>query len=56
MEEEYSYYHFARTPIRKVVETRVYRPDKYEKDKPIFKDDEGQLHLNSYRPEELSQS
>ena len=44
-------YHFARTPIRKVVETRVYRPDKYEKDRPpIFKDDEGQLHLNSYRP------
>ena len=43
-------YHFARTPIRQVVETRVYRPDKYKKDKPIFKDDEGQLHLNSYRP------
>ena len=27
-------YHFIRTPIRQVVETRVYRPDKYKKDKP----------------------
>tara|TARA_Y100001963_G_C6786627_1_gene453168 strand:+ start:615 stop:3029 length:2415 start_codon:yes stop_codon:yes gene_type:complete len=44
-------YNFAKNPGRQVVETKVYRPDKWEKDKPpIFKGEDKQLHINSYRP------
>ena len=44
-------HNFAKTPGRLVVETKVYRPDKFKKDKPpIFKGEDGQLHINSYRP------
>jgi len=44
-------YNFAKHPVRQVVETKVYRPDKFEKDKPpIFKGEDKQLHINSYRP------
>jgi len=44
-------YNFAKNPGREVVETKVYRPDKFEKDKPpIFKGEDKQLHINSYRP------
>ena len=44
-------YNFAKFPGREVVETKVYRPDKWEKDKPpIFKGEDKQLHINSYRP------
>ena len=44
-------YNFAKHPGRQVVETKSYRPDKWEKDKPpIFKGEDKQLHINSYRP------
>ena len=44
-------YNFAKHPERQVVETKVYRPDKWEKEKPpIFKGEDKQLHINSYRP------
>ena len=44
-------YNFAKTPVRQVVETKCYRPDKWKKDKPpIFKGEDKQLHINSYRP------
>ena len=44
-------YNFAKNSGRQVVETKVYRPDKWEKDKPpIFKGEDKQLHINSYRP------
>ena len=44
-------YNFAKHPGRLVVETKVYRPDKWEKDKPpMFKGEDKQLHINSYKP------
>lgn len=42
---------FANNPDRLVVESQIYRPDKYNPDNPIYVDDETKLlHINSYKP------